>query len=144
MTYIGEANMGSVHCDEYGYHVPRGSVLGYDEPGYRGEYFMIGDGSATNDVWSPNRLTFNISANSPATLVINQNADPDWRVVSGNGTRRSERDLLAIDVPAGQQSLTIAYRPANIGAALLMTLTAAIATLALWFWERRRMSRSSD
>ena len=137
MTYIAEANMGSVDCSAYGYHVSRGNVLGYNEPGYRGEYFVLGEGGAKQLGWSPNRLRFDVSAQAPATLVINQNFDKDWQLTSGQGTIVSERDLLAVQVPAGREELTLTYRPAHIVWALLLTFLAAVGAISLWLWETR-------
>jgi uncharacterized membrane protein YfhO len=135
MTYIAQANMGAVNCTSYGYYVSRGSVLGYNEPGYRGEYSLLGGGTVTQTRWSPNALSFNVSADSDATLVINQNFDGDWKIASGRGTPVSEHGLLAISVPQGHQTITLRYRPKNIGFALLATLAAALATFLLWWCE---------
>lgn len=136
MTYLGQANMGAVNCTTYGYFVSRGSVLGYNEPGYRGEYSLVGDGVVTQTEWSPNALTFDVSANSAATLVVNQNFDDDWRIASGNGSMVSEHALLAVRVPPGRQTLTLRYRPKHIGFAFFSTFAAFLATILLCWWER--------
>ena len=142
-TYIGEANMGSVNCRAFGYWVPNDGVLGYNQKGYRGEYYLLGAGSLTQTQWSPNRLSFDVTADAPTTLVINQNYDIDWRVVSGKGAMTSDDDRLAVAIPAGHQQLTIAYRPAHIGLAFLLTLVGWIAFFLLWWWERPPAARDS-
>ncbi len=143
MTYLAQANMGAVNCTTYGYWVSRGSVLGYNEPGYRGEYWLLGDGVVTQTDWSPNVLTFDVSAKSAATLVINQNFDHDWRLTKGQGTVVSEDALLAVEVPQGHQLLRLRYRPEHIGLAFLATIVAFLATFLLWWWETKVQGRDS-
>jgi hypothetical protein len=45
MTYIAQANMGSVNCAAFGYEVPSDSVLGYNQKGCRSEYYLTGPGT---------------------------------------------------------------------------------------------------
>lgn len=135
MTYIGEANMGSVNCKAFGYWVPNDGVLGYNQNGYRGEYFMSGPGTLEQTEWSPNRLSFDISATAPTFFEINQNFDVDWHVASGKGTITSDEGRLAVAVPAGHQRLTIVYQPAHIVLALLVTVAGWIAFFLLWWSE---------
>jgi len=136
MTYIAEANMGSVSCEAFGYHVPSNSVLGYNEKGYRGEYYLTDSGTVYQTKWSPNRLSFDVSATAPTTLVINENFDIDWHLESGNGTMASDHGRLAVELPAGHQQLTLFYEPAHIVLALLVTAVGGVAFIFLWFWER--------
>lgn len=142
MTYISQANMGSVNCLGFGYNVPRNGVLGYNETGYKGEYFMS-DGTVEQTEWSPNRLSFDVSATAPTTLVINQNFDVDWRLKFGNGKMTTHEGRLAIEIPAGHQQLTVVYRPQHIVLALLMTSAGWIAFALLWWWERSPVAPSS-
>lgn len=134
MTYIAEANMGSVNCQGFGYNVPSNGVLGYNQKGYPGEYFMS-DGSVEQTEWTPNRLSFDVSTTGSTTLVINQNFDIDWHLESGNGTMASDHGRLAVEVPAGNQRLTLFYRPRHIVLAFLTTLGGLIALVLLWWWE---------
>jgi hypothetical protein len=143
MTYIAQANMGSLNCQGFGYNVPQNKMLlAYNQQGYRGEYFMT-DGTVAQTEWTPNRLTFDISATAPTTLVINQNFDIDWRVASGNGTMTSDQGRLAVAVPAGHQELTLYYEPEHIGVALLVTVAGWVGFFLLLWWERPRAARDS-
>ena len=143
MTYIAQANMGSLNCQGFGYNVPQNKMLlAYNQQGYRGEYFMT-DGTVAQTQWTPNRLGFDISATAPTTLVINQNFDNDWRVASGNGTMTSDQGRLAVAVPAGHQQLTLYYEPEHIVLALLVTIAGWVAFFLLWWWERPRAARGS-
>jgi hypothetical protein len=142
MTYIAEANMGSVNCQGFGYNVPPNPMLlGYNQAGYRGEYFMSGAGTVEQTEWSPNRLSFDVSATAPSTLVINQNFDIDWQLLSGSGTMTSDHGRLAVAVPQGHQPLTLFYEPKHIVLALLVTLAGWVAFVLLWWWERPRAAR---
>jgi len=143
MTYIAQAKMGSVNCQGFGYNVPPNKMLfGYNQQGYRGEYFMT-DGTVAQTKWTPNRLAFDISATAPTTLVINQNFDNDWHVASGNGTMTSDQGRLAVAVPAGHQQLTLYYEPEHMVLALLVTVAGWVAFFLLWWWERPRAARGS-
>ena len=143
MTYIAQANMGSLNCQGFGYNVPQNKMLlAYNQQGYRGEYFMT-DGTVAQTEWTPNRLAFDISATAPTTLVINQNFDNDWRVASGNGTMTSDQGRLAVAVPAGHQQLTLYYQPEHMVLALLVTVAGWVAFFLLWWWERPRAARGS-
>src|ERR1035437_8761109 len=97
---------------------------------------MSGDGTVEQTEWTPNRLSFDVSATALTTLVINQNFDIDWQLESGNGTMTSDHGRLAIEVPAGHQRLTLFYRPQHIVLAVLMTLGGLVAFIILWWWER--------
>jgi hypothetical protein len=142
MTYIAEANMGSINCQGFGYNVPPNPMLlGYNQAGYRGEYFMSGAGTVEQTEWSPNRLSFDVSATAPSTLVINQNFDIDWQLLSGSGTMTSDHGRLAVAVPQGHQPLTLFYEPKHIVLALLVTLAGWVAFVLLWWWERPRAAR---
>jgi uncharacterized membrane protein YfhO len=133
--------MGSVNCQGFGYNVPPNPLLlGYNQQGYRGEYYMP-DGTVAQKEWSPNRLSFDISATAATTLVINQNFDIDWQVESGNGTMTSDHGRLAVEVPAGHQRLSIFYEPEHMMLALLLTVIGWIAFVLLWWWERPRAAR---
>ena len=143
MTYIAEANMGSVNCQGFGYGVPRNSVLGYNEPLYRGEYFMLDHGTAKQTGWSPNRLSFDVSATAPTTLVINENFDIDWQLESRNGRMASDHGRLAVEIPSGHQKLTLYYQPAHIVLALLVTVVAWVAFVLMW-WRRSHVTLESS
>jgi len=143
-TLISEANMGSVNCQGFGYNVPPNLMLfGYNQPGYQGEYFMAGNGTVFQTQWTPNRLSFDVSATAPATLVINQNFDIDWQLAVGNGTMTSDHGRLAVELPAGHQQLTLFYQPEHMLLALFMTLAGWAAFILLWWRERRPATRDS-
>jgi hypothetical protein len=136
-TYISQANMGSVNCQGFGYNVPANPMLfGYNQPGYKGEYFLTGEGTVDQTEWTPNRLSFDVSVPAPTMLIINQNFDIDWQLAAGNGTITSDHGRLAVEIPEGHQRLTIFYRPQYILLALLMTVVGWIAFVLVWWSER--------
>jgi uncharacterized membrane protein YfhO len=101
-----------------------------DEPGYRGEYYMLGPGTVRLARWTPNVLEFDVDAPPGAVLVVNQNYDPSWRVTSGRGAAFSNDGLLAVRVAAGNSKISLRYISVPvIGGAIVtaMTIFAAIA-----------------
>jgi len=116
-------------------------VSAYNQPGYRGEYWLTNPGTVYQTKWSPNRLSFDVSPSVPTTLVINQNFDIDWQLAAGIGSMTSDDGRLAINLPPGHQQLTLVYRPEHMVLAFLMTLCGAVAFVLLWWWERPPAAR---
>jgi uncharacterized membrane protein YfhO len=96
----------------------------------------MGAGTVYQTKWTPNRLSYDVSATAPTTLVINQNYDIDWRLASGSGILTSDNGRLAVALPAGHQQVTIFYRPQHMLLAVLMFLVGSIAFILLWWKER--------
>jgi len=100
-------NVGIINC--YDYTDWNSPVVGSGEPNYRGEYHLVGAGTAELVRWTPNRLDFAVDAPTPATLVVNQNYDRFWRLTTGRGSVVSQGGLLAVSIPAGKQVLKLSY-----------------------------------
>ena len=132
---LNEANQGNVNCTCCGYYIPRGSVTGFNQPGYRGEYFLLGSGEVKQIEWTPNRLSYEVNASAPTSLIINQNMYPGWRVAEGAGSIYSYDGRIAIRVPAGPEKLEVLYRPTHIAWAFALTLLAALALILTWIRE---------
>ena len=133
MTHVAQANMGALEC--YEYTDINTKVVGYDEPGYRGEQFLIGSGKVQLDRWTPDALTFEVTALSPTVLAINQNYDPGWVLTKGVGEVLSRDGLLGVAIPAGTQTLRLTYRSKAFEIGLLMSLLAAAGLFLLWRYE---------
>ena len=129
------ANTGAMNCYEYTGFPTR--VTGSNQPGYRGEQYLLGPGTATITKWTPNALSYDIVAPRDTTLVVNQNYDDGWRVSSGNGEVFSNDDLLAVRIAAGSQRLALVYRDKYFSLGAILTMLTIVATLLLWFGERR-------
>ncbi|HYB90296.1 MAG TPA: hypothetical protein VEC38_04545 [Candidatus Binataceae bacterium] len=130
-TEINEANMGSVNCQGYGYNDIPEAALGYNQPGYRGEYYLSGAGSVTQTLWTPNRLEYDADAPAPVTLVVNQNYYPGWRLLSSPG-ELVHAQLLSVALPAGREHIILRYRPERLQLAIALTMIAGIATVLTW------------
>jgi hypothetical protein len=133
------ANEGSVNCYEYWTRVggPSSPAVGSNEPAYRGEQFLLGSGIVRTTHWTPNEISFEVDAPALEELLINQNYDDSWQLISGSGQMLAHEGLLAISLPAGKQTLTIKYVswPLRIGAAIsILTL---VVGLGLMIVERR-------
>src|SRR5690349_6933994 len=113
MTAANLANQGNINCYCCGYGVPRppNKVIGYNQPGYRGEYYLLDAGQIKQLAWTPNRLSYEVDAPGPTSLIINQHAYPGWRVTGGTGTIYPYRGTIALRIPAGHQQIQVLYRP---------------------------------
>lgn len=133
MTEYNQANLGAVHCWGYGKDTDiETTVVGFNKANYSGEYYLVGPGQVAQIEWTPNQLRYHVSAAAPAELVVNQNYFPGWRVVHGVGDVTSRGGLLAVEVPAGSQDITLRFRPEHLAVALALTLLGLIATIFLW------------
>ncbi len=142
MTTLTLGNEGSVHCGGYGMFELTTHVLGYNQNGYRGEHHLNGTGRVAETYWSPNRLKYRIDSPNAATLIVNQNFYPGWRVMSGRGEVYSDDGQLAVRVPPGQQEVELGFRPAYLFPSMLLSLLAAAATVLLW-WKRLKYEKLS-
>lgn len=77
-------------------------------------------GTAALTHWSPSTLAFRISLRAPATLVVNQAADPGWRASRGERTQRDDR-LLAVALPEGEHLLVLRHRPPSLFVGLFLS-----------------------
>jgi hypothetical protein len=143
LTAIAMAGLGSTNCGGVGYTVPRGAVLGYNEKGYRGDYYLLDAGSVTETLWTPNRLSYAVSANEPTSLVVNQTMYPGWHLAHGDGLVYPESGLIAVRVPPGRQEIELVYTPNHIRSAFAVVLF-AMAMLMLVWWLEMRSSTKTD
>jgi hypothetical protein len=99
-------NLGSLNCVA-GIPIPESDHLRADLPQ---EEYPIDPALATvkRVSWTPNAIVLDVNAKAPTTILVNQNYARKWR--SDVGTVRSELGLLAIDVPAGENQVTLRYR----------------------------------
>jgi len=68
MTEYNMANLGAINCYGTASIPPR--VVGYNQADYSGEYYLVGPGQATQVEWTPNQLTYHVSATAPTELVV--------------------------------------------------------------------------
>ena len=118
-------------------------MLGYNEQGYRGDYYLLNAGKVTETLWTPNRLGYEIDAAQPTSLVINQTMYPGWHLAQGNGLVYPEHGLMAVLVPSGRQEIELVYTPHHIVAACVVALFALAMLIVVWRIESRFVNRSS-
>lgn len=112
------ANMGTIYCVA-GNPLPQSALLRGDLP--QEEYPSDPTkATVTRKSWSPNEIELEIDAKEPTTIFVNQNWAPQWR--SSVGTVKSHEKLLAVDVPAGKNVVTLAYRDRLLVVCLLVSL----------------------
>ena len=106
------SNLGSVFCNE-GMDfsdLDKMNVVGFNQPGYRGEQFLLRPGSVTLRRWTPNALSYDVNTPAANVMVVNQNYDPNWRLAEGDGEVFSEGGLIGVRLRAGAHHLEVAYR----------------------------------
>ncbi|HUA33738.1 MAG TPA: hypothetical protein VMA09_09055 [Candidatus Binataceae bacterium] len=135
MTEINLANMASVNCQGYGYNDIPENPRGYNQSGYRGEYYLLGGGTVNQRLWTPNRLRYDVDLPGPTSLIVNQNAYPGWHSI-GDGELYSDGGLIGIRLPAGRHSIELIYVPDRILLALLITLVTISAAIVIWKLEK--------
>jgi len=131
MDGMARSNRGALNCREYTSFPTR--VTGFDQPGYRGEQYLLGPGIVALSKWSPNALTFSINARRPEIMVVNQNFDDGWRVTSGAGRVVSHNTMLALLVPPGAQNVTITYTNRYFDIGAIVTILAFLAFVLLLY-----------
>ena len=119
-------------------------VKGWNEPGYRGEQYLLGAGSVTLVRWTPNRLEYAADAPGSSLLVVNQNYDPSWRVMSGADQTLSWDGLLAVRVPAGKSRIVLRYISIAAICGFIITLLTAIGTVVLFRTTHRVSAESGN
>lgn len=135
-AYYPAMSRGSLSCWD-AYPVPQSPLLRGDlvEEAYPTDPTA---GTARIAAWTPNRLEIDVDLKVAARVAVNQNAHPGWRVSTGSVT--NERGLLAIDLPAGKQRVTLRFLPRS---AVLGALTSALALAILAFLVRRERVRGT-
>jgi hypothetical protein len=84
-----------------------------------------------------NTLHFEISLESPARVIVNQNWDFDWE--SPNSKVVADEDRLAFDLPAGRSVIHAAYRPKDLPWSVLATFVGILACFAVIFRTQVRV-----
>jgi hypothetical protein len=83
-----------------------------------------------------------VEAEGPGWLVTTQPWYPGWSAWSDGGPLTVEAvdgALVGLPLPAGQQIVTLSYRPARLELGALISLASALALLAWWWLERPRV-----
>jgi len=138
---LARANYGALHCNEdLDFHdvSSMNTVLAYNQPGYRGEYYLLGPGTLALRRWTPNALSYDVVSPAANVVVINQNYDANWRIGRGRGEVFSFNRLLAVRIPAGAQHLRLVYRSNLMRLGGAISLLTCIVGALLWTRERRR------
>lgn len=126
-------------------HMPSAAIAS-DSPGYRGEAFLEGRGSATLRAWSSEHIAVEVQASEGGQLVVNQNFAPGWRAYADDGVERAVYPLegrLTVEVRPEDRILEIAYRPTSFVAGTVTSL-AAVPLLAVWLLRRRRRKERAE
>jgi hypothetical protein len=131
------ANTGVLEC----YGVPREEgapgPAASGEPGYRGELYVEGGGSAQMLRWSPSSVTVAVrDATSGARLVYNVAHWRGWR--ASHGSVEPWRGLVSVPLSPGESVVRLWYRPPGLGTGIAW----CAATVGALVWAARRQRRS--
>jgi hypothetical protein len=137
MYSIARSNQGALNC--YAHDTLGFNPTGYNDPGYRGEQYLISPGTVTLTRWTPNQLTYHLDLPGSSVLVVNQNFDGGWMVVEGAGLLFNRQGLIAVDLPKGKQQLRLVYHTRFLGLGLSISLMTLIVTLGLGLYENNRL-----
>ena len=72
--------------------------------------------------------------------MFNQNYDADW--TASTGTPVDDQGRLALDLPAGEHDIEIAYHPADLPWSIVATVLGLLAALALARFGKPGRSRT--
>jgi hypothetical protein len=129
------ANTGMVTC----YGIPleaRSTVIGSEEPSWKGLVSLTGGGRAELVRWTPNAVTVRVTgAAAGDRLVYDMNADPGWH--ANGAPAESWQGLVAAPLAGGDETIEISYRPPGLVPGLL-AFTAVVLVLAVVLSRERR------
>jgi hypothetical protein len=132
-----KANTGMVTC----YGVPpefKSSVVGSDEPGYRGLVFLAGGGRRAELVrWTPNAVTVRVTGAAPGDrLIYDTSFDPGWR--ADGRAAESWQGLVSTTLGGGEATVELRYTPLGLVQGLLAFAVTVAALGVVLVRERRR------
>lgn len=85
--------------------------------------------------WTPNRISATVSLETPANVLFNQNFARGF--VSNIGHPKAADGLLALDLPAGEHTIELRYRPREFVPSAAVSLAGLVAMLWLLLGRRR-------
>lgn len=131
LAQLGPSGRGSISCWD-AWPVPESPALRGD---LEHEAYLVesGAGSVVERAWSPERVVLHVALTRPARLRVNQNHHVGWR--ASVGAVVSDEGLLAVELPAGEHDLTLAFSPRSAKGGLAATLAGLAVAFAL---ARRR------
>jgi hypothetical protein len=139
------ANLGSIYCVA-GNPLPESALLRGDLP--QEEYAKDPQAATVKRVgWTPNKITLDVDAKEPTTIYVNQNWAPAWK--SNVGTVKSVDKLLAVDVPAGKNSIVLTYADRFLELCLLVSIFSLLAVVYVlgrdaYRWGREKADGFDD
>jgi hypothetical protein len=116
------ANLGSIYCVA-GNPLPESALLRGDLA--QEEYPQDPSKATVKRLsWTPNKITLDVDAKEPTTVLVNQNWAPAWRV--SVGSVKNVDKLLGIAVPAGKNVIELEYKDRFLDFCLFVSLVSLL------------------
>jgi len=116
--------------------VAKGDIKAVEDYNYRGEvYFLKTNNKVESVAFSPNRLKIKTDVKEQDFLIVNQNFHRGWRVKVNKKKQKivSSNGLVSVNLPPGNNDVTLYYLPKSFIAGMLTTLvTCIILVTILW------------
>jgi hypothetical protein len=134
---------GVLHCWEDG---PSPRAFELDE-GNVAQARIDGDAAGTVAIesWQPSTMKLRVHLATPARVLVNQNWAPHWRASVGRVVpfppvtgRLGTVGRIAIELPAGEHEVTLAYRPSSFYIGAAITALTTMVLIGLWLARRVR------
>ncbi len=102
-----------------------------------------------------NSITGSITAPQDGALYLSIPYDKGWRVIMdgsvaldtfpiAKNTEGTDGALLGVDLPAGNHTVTLIYRPQGLIVGIILSVLSAMALIAIWLYPRLRARRNAS
>jgi hypothetical protein len=134
------ANRGTIRAAWLSAYRPGRGILGGGNVNQ--EWYSEGNAvQVTKRTFTPNRISFDLTAPAGGGLVVSQGYDPGWHRRDG-GEIRPSYDLISFTVAPGEQRIELYYRPAYFELGIFVSLLSIGAALAVPFYRRLHRSKT--
>ncbi len=134
------ANRGTIRAAWLSAYRPGRGILGAGD--INQEWYSDGNAvQVTKRIFTPNRISFDLTSATGGSLVVSQGYDPGWHRLDG-GEIKPSYDLISFTVAPGEHRVELYYRPAYFGLGIFVSLLSIMAALAVPFYRRLLRSKT--
>ena len=114
------------------------SMAAKGEASYRGEYYLEHGAEVKPQLWTPNRIDFEIVSEKEDLLVINQSYYSDWRATNGFEAK-SHNGIISVRLHAGKNKFSVYYLSTAAVAGFVLGILMLMAVYLLCKFRARRI-----